>query len=193
MQLKLSTGDQCYLQQLCLGERPKTGAVFNLLHDQHEINFPHWANNGVPFHYVWTEEESKNKCFFRFSPEYYEEVARLQEMGNVEDRTVRDLPSYAIWKDYLDGSDWIGQNLRAGKMGIVETRFKPSTKYRIVDRHLYSARPLLNWSNIRVYAECFKALIREGEGETVCTFFRNNPSTKMSPPMDTLLSSIGSP
>jgi hypothetical protein len=37
------------------------------------------------------------------------------------------------------------------------------------------AHPLLNWSTIRIYAERFKALIREGERETVCTFFRNNP------------------
>jgi hypothetical protein len=47
--------------------------------------------------------------------------------------------------------------------------------YGIVDRHLYSARPLINRGTIRVYAERFKALIREGERDTVCTFFRNNP------------------
>jgi hypothetical protein len=58
---KLSSGDQQYLQQLRLDDRPKTGAVFNLTRDQHEINFPHWANNGVAFHYIWTEEEAKNK------------------------------------------------------------------------------------------------------------------------------------
>ncbi|KAJ7794406.1 hypothetical protein B0H14DRAFT_2621908 [Mycena olivaceomarginata] len=172
---KLTAGDQQYLQQLRLSERPKTGAVFNLTRGQHEINFPHWANNGVPFHYAWMEEESKNRCFLRFSPEYYQEVARLREIGNIEDKTMKDLSSYAQWKDALDGSDWIGQNLRAGKMGIIETRFQPSMKYGIVDRHLYGARPLINWSTIRVYAERFKALIREGERETVCTFFRNNP------------------
>ncbi|KAJ7817930.1 hypothetical protein B0H14DRAFT_3148033 [Mycena olivaceomarginata] len=172
---KLSAGDQQYVQQLRLGERPKTGAVFNLTRDQHEINFPHWANNGVPFHYVWTEVEAKNRRLLRFSPEYYEEVARLRELGNGEDKTVEDLPSYPLWKDDLNGSDWIGQNLRAGKMGVVEDRFRPSMRYGIVDRHLYGARPLVNWSTIRVYAERFKALIREGERETVCTFFRNNP------------------
>ncbi|KAJ7705726.1 hypothetical protein B0H14DRAFT_3526262 [Mycena olivaceomarginata] len=156
---KLSSGDQQYLMQLRLSDRPKTGAVFNLTRDQHEINFPHWANNGVPFHYVWTEEEARNKRFLRFSPEYYEE----------------DLPSYHLWKDDLTGSDWIGQNLRAGKMGIEEDRFSPSMRYGIVDRHLYGARPLVNRTTIRVYAERFKALIRETERETVCTFFRNNP------------------
>ncbi|KAJ7894278.1 hypothetical protein B0H14DRAFT_3427046 [Mycena olivaceomarginata] len=172
---KLTAGDQQYLQQLHLSERPKTGAVFNLTRDQHEINFPHWANNGVPFHYAWTEEESKNRCFLRFSPEYYQEVACLREIGNIEDKMMKDLSSYAQWKDALDGSDWIGQNLRAGKMGVVETRFQLSMKYGIVDRHLYGARPLINWSTIRIYAERFKALIREGERETVCTFFHNNP------------------
>ncbi|KAJ7800679.1 hypothetical protein B0H14DRAFT_2615947 [Mycena olivaceomarginata] len=48
---KLTAGDQQYLLQLRLGERPNTGAVFNLTRDQHEINFPHWANHGVAFHY----------------------------------------------------------------------------------------------------------------------------------------------
>jgi hypothetical protein len=155
--------------------------VFNLTRDQHEINFPHWANHGVAFHYMWTETEAKNKRFLRFSPEYYEEVARLRELGNGESRSVEDLPSYDLWKDDLDGSDWIGQNLRAGKMGVIENRFQPSMRYGIVDRHLYGARPLLNWSTIRVYAERFKALIREGERETVCTFFRNNPLHKDEP------------
>jgi hypothetical protein len=172
---KRSAGDQQYLLQLRLDDRPRTGAVFNLTRDQHEVNFPHWANNGVPFHYVWTEEEAKNRRFLRFSPEYYEEVARLREAAKGDDINVEDLPSYALWKDDLDGSDWIGQNLRAGKMGVTEHRFLPSMKYSIVDRHLYGARPLVNWSTIRVYAERFKALIRDGERETICTFFRNNP------------------
>lgn len=172
---KLTAGDQKYLLQLRLGDRPKVGAVFNLTRDQHEINFPHWANNGVPFHYIWTEEESKNRRFLRFSPDYYEEVARLRDTTNLKERNVKDLPSYIAWKDDLESSDWIGQNLRAGKIGIAEDRFRPSMKYGIVDRHLYGARPLINRSTIRVYAERFKALIREGERETVCTFFRNNP------------------
>ncbi|KAJ7810958.1 hypothetical protein B0H14DRAFT_3480176 [Mycena olivaceomarginata] len=172
---KLSAGDQKYLQQLRLDERPKTGAVFNLTRDQHEINFPHWANNGVPFHYIWTEEEARTSRFLRFSPEYYEEVARLREVSGGDSISVEDLPSYDHWKGDLEGSDWIGQNLRAGKVGIVEHRFKPSMKYGVVDRHLCGARPLVNWITIRVYAERFKALIREGERETVCTFFRNNP------------------
>ncbi|KAJ7315703.1 hypothetical protein DFH08DRAFT_820274 [Mycena albidolilacea] len=149
---KLSAGGRQYLLQLRLEDRAKTGAVFNLTRDQHEINFPHWANNGVPFHYVWTEEEAKNKCFLCFSPEYYEEVARLKEAVRGDGLSVEDLPSYHKWKSDLEGSDWIGQNL-----------------------HLYGARPLVNWTTIRVYAERFKALIREGERETVCTFFRNNP------------------
>jgi hypothetical protein len=63
---KLSAGDQLYLQQLRFC--PRTGAVFNLTRDQHEINFPHWANNGVAFHYVWMSKEVKNKCFLCFSP-----------------------------------------------------------------------------------------------------------------------------
>jgi hypothetical protein len=105
---------------------PKVGAKFNHTHDQHEINFPHWANNGVPFHYLWTEEESKNRCFLRFSPGYYEEVARLRKLPGFEDRTVKDLPSYPAWRNDLESSDWIGQNLRAGKIGIVEDRFRPS-------------------------------------------------------------------
>jgi hypothetical protein len=120
---KLSVGDQKYLQELRLGEHPKAGAVFNLTRDQHEINFPHWVNNGVPFHYVWTEEEAKNSRFLRFSPEYYEEVARLRESVRADDISVENLPSYSIWKDDLDGSDWIGQNLRAGKVGIAESRY----------------------------------------------------------------------
>ncbi|KAJ7861322.1 hypothetical protein B0H14DRAFT_3445442 [Mycena olivaceomarginata] len=163
---KLSSGDQQYLLQLKLDERPKTGAVFDLTRDQHEINFPHWANNGVPFHYVWTEEEKKNKCFLRFSPEYYEEVVRLREAAGGRDVSVEELPSYATWKGDLEGSDWLGQNLRAGKMGVVENRFLPSMKYGIVDRHLYGSRPLANWVTIRVYAERFKALIRDTERET---------------------------
>ncbi|KAJ7860700.1 hypothetical protein B0H14DRAFT_3445904 [Mycena olivaceomarginata] len=163
---KLSAGDQQYLLQLRLEDRPKTGAIFNLTRDQHEINFPHWANNGR---------------FLRFSPEYYEEVARLRERSKGEDVSVEDLPSYSHWKNDLDGSDWIGQNLRAGKMGSAEHRFLPSMKYGIVDRHLYGSRPLVNWFTIRVYAERFKALIREGERETVCTFFRNNPIHKDEP------------
>ncbi|KAJ7824535.1 hypothetical protein B0H14DRAFT_3728435 [Mycena olivaceomarginata] len=178
---KLAAGDQQYLLQLCLENRPKTGAVFNLSRDQHEINFPHWANNGVPFHYVWTEAEAKNKRFLRFSPKYYEEVARLREKSKGEDVSVEDLPSYDRWRDNLAGSNWIGQNLRAGKMGTVEDRFSPSMTYGIVDRHLYGCRPLMHWATIRVYAEHFKALIRERERETVCTFFRNNPIHKDEP------------
>ncbi|KAJ7315395.1 hypothetical protein DFH08DRAFT_1040110 [Mycena albidolilacea] len=173
---KLSAVDQRYLQQLRLDERAKVGAVFNLTRDQHEMNFPHWANNGVGFHYAWTEAEAKNQRFLRFSPEYYEEVSRLREASKGrDDYELENLPSYPRWKDALEGSDWIGQNLRAGKMGVVESRFAPTMKYGIVDRHLYGARPLVNWATIRVYAERFKALIREGERETVCTFFRNNP------------------
>jgi hypothetical protein len=178
---KLSSGDQQYLQQLRLDDHPKTGAIFNLTRDQHEINFPHWANNGVAFHYIWTEEEAKKKRFLRFSPEYHEEVAPLREAAKNDDISVENLPSYALWKDDLESSDWIGQNLRAGKMGVVEQRFSLSMRYSIVDRHLYGARPLVNWITIRVYAEHFKALIREGERETVCTFFRNNPIYKDKP------------
>jgi hypothetical protein len=141
---KLSTGDQLYLQQLHLDDRPRTGVVFNLTRDQHEINFPHWVNNGVAFHYVWTSEEAKNKHFLRFSPGYYEEVVRLREEAKGNEVSVEDLPSYSLWKDDLDGSDWIGQNLRAGKVGTVEKHFLPSMNYGIVDRHLYSTCPLLN-------------------------------------------------
>jgi hypothetical protein len=102
-------------------------------------------------------------------------VARLREAAKGDLISIEDLPSYLQWKSDLEGSDWISQNRRAEKVGTVEHRFKPNMKYGVVNRHLYGARPLVNWSTIRVYAERFKALIREGERDTVCTFFHNNP------------------
>jgi hypothetical protein len=124
---KLSAGDQQYLQQLCLDERPRTGAVFDLTRDQHEINFPHWANNRVAFHYVWTELEAKNKRFLRFSPEYSEEVARLRENAKGDDVSVEDLPSYPLWKDDLEGSDWIGQN-PLDQVSVLQKTGYPATR-----------------------------------------------------------------
>ncbi|KAJ7864251.1 hypothetical protein B0H14DRAFT_3443598 [Mycena olivaceomarginata] len=179
---RLSPGDQMYLRQLRLDERPKIGGVFDLTRDIHEINFAHLANNGVGFHYIWTPVEEKNGRLRRFSPEYYREIARLRAAGQEDGITHEDLPSYAVWKDDLEGSNWLGENLRAGKMGSVWTSFKPSMKYEIVDRYKYGARELTNWYTIRVYAERFKALIREGQRDTICTFFRNNPIHVDEPP-----------
>ncbi|KAJ7838082.1 hypothetical protein B0H14DRAFT_3459694 [Mycena olivaceomarginata] len=127
---KLSSGDQQYLLQLKLDERPKTGAVFDLTRDQHKINFPHWANNGVPFHYSFVS---------------------AKRLGG-RDVSVEELPSYATWKGDLEGSDWLGQNLRAGKMGVTLVRVQGPSPTGVT---------------IRVYAERFKALIRDTERETV--------------------------
>ncbi|KAJ7358542.1 hypothetical protein DFH08DRAFT_953669 [Mycena albidolilacea] len=190
---RLSPGDRMYLRQLRLDERPKTGGIFDLTRDVHEINFAHLTNNGVGFHYIWTPVEEENGRLRRFSPAYYEEIARVRASGLEEGITHKDLPSYAAWKDDLEGSNWLGENLRAGKMGSVWTSFKPSMKYELVDRYKYGARELTNWYTIRVYAERFKALIREGQRDTVCTFFRNNPihvdePPHARPPMDHLYS-----
>jgi hypothetical protein len=146
---KLSTGDQMYLQQLRLEERPKVGAVFDLIRNIHEINFVHWANNNIGFHYIWTEKEAKNSRLLRFSPKYYEEVSRLRDAAKGGEGAVEDLPSYGEWHNALRDSDWWGQNLRAGKMGTVqEGQFQLTMKYQIVDRHLYGVRSLVNWNVI---------------------------------------------
>jgi hypothetical protein len=159
---QLSPGDRLYLRQLRLDERPKAGGVFDLTRDANEINFAHLANNGVGFHYIWTPVEEENGCLRRFSPAYYSEVARLRVSGQEDGITHEDLPSYGAWKDDLEGSNWLGENLCTGKMGSVWSSFKPSMKYEIVGRYKYGAWELTNWCTIRVYTECFKALIREG-------------------------------
>jgi hypothetical protein len=66
-------------------------------------------------------------------------VAQLRKEVKGDEVSVEDLPSYSLWKEDLDGSNWIGQNLRAGKVGTMEKHFLPSMNYGIVDRHLYGA------------------------------------------------------
>ncbi|KAJ7838437.1 hypothetical protein B0H13DRAFT_2367462 [Mycena leptocephala] len=171
----LSPEDKKFVASLCLGDRRKAGIVYDLPRDLNEMNFAHLLNNKVGFHYAWSEAERKERRFIRFSPEYYNEVSVLRRAEGLEEIRMEDLPSFSSWRDDLIGTDWNGQNLRAGKRGDIIRHFQPRWEYYIVDFHLWGARPLLHWNAIRAYAERFKAALGDNHRGTVCTFFRQNP------------------
>ncbi|KAJ7801119.1 hypothetical protein B0H14DRAFT_2615639 [Mycena olivaceomarginata] len=113
---KLTAGDQCYLQQLCLGDRPKTGAVFSLTRNQHKINFPHWANNEVPFHYVWTEEELRNKAAAGLHRRSSRSLSPPKREGKGKRRQARSLSS-AHAPDPSDENSWFHEDYLSAVSG----------------------------------------------------------------------------
>ncbi|KAJ7713976.1 hypothetical protein B0H14DRAFT_3523132 [Mycena olivaceomarginata] len=132
---KLSDEVKDFVVKLRLEERPKVGAVYDLGRDIHEINFEHLINNHVPFHYVWSGAERREPRLTCYSPEYYHEVANLLSAAKGGEVKVEDLPSYETWKDDLEGTDWMGRNLRVGKRGFTNIDFRPNWEYEIVDDH----------------------------------------------------------
>jgi hypothetical protein len=108
---KLSAEDKEYVTNLRLPERPKTGVLYNLPRDIHEVNFAHLLHHQIRFHYVWSDKERSERRLLRFSPEYYNEISVLRDRADGGEIRTEDLPSYELWRDDLESSDWIGQNL----------------------------------------------------------------------------------
>ncbi|KAJ7793329.1 hypothetical protein B0H13DRAFT_1675580 [Mycena leptocephala] len=177
--------DQAYIRSLRLGERAKTGVLYNISRDLHEANFPHLVKHRVPIHVAWTEEEKSNWRFLRLNPEVWSEYAAVRASKSPgETVSLVDLPSGATWLEEWKRSDWFFQNKYASKRGDIVTEFLPSWDYAIIDFHLWGARPLLNAKRIRAYAERFKAAITTTDRGTTCTFFRQNPLGIDEPPFD---------
>ncbi|KAJ7840342.1 hypothetical protein B0H13DRAFT_2366313 [Mycena leptocephala] len=171
----LSPEDQKFVASLRLGDRNKAGVIYDLTRDLNEINFAHLLNNKVGFHYVWSKAERNEQRLIRFSPEYYNELSVLRDRRDIEEIRMEDLASFDNWKEALLGTDWNGQNLRAGKRGDIIRKFQPDWEYYIVDFHLWGARPVVHRNAIRAYSERFKAALGDNHHGTFCTFFRQNP------------------
>ncbi|KAJ7813628.1 hypothetical protein B0H13DRAFT_2382333 [Mycena leptocephala] len=177
--------DKDYVRSLRLNDRAKIGVLYNMSHDLHEANFPHLIKHRVPIHVAWTDEEKKNWCFLRLSPEVWGEYAAVRATKAPEEPiTLADLPSGATWKEDWHRSDWFFQNKSAGKRGETVPVFQPTWDYAIVDFHLWGARSLLNPKRIRAYSERFKAAVATMDLATKCTFFRQNPIGVDEPPFD---------
>ncbi|KAJ7848764.1 hypothetical protein B0H13DRAFT_1645410, partial [Mycena leptocephala] len=170
---------------LRLNDQPKVGVLYNMSRDFHEANLPHLVMHNVPIHVAWTDEEKKNWCFLRLSPEVWGEYAAMRASRTPGDViSLADLPSRAAWRNDWDRSDWFFQNKSAGKRGDVDSEFHPDWDYAIVDFHLWGARPLLNRKCIRAYTERFKAAVTTTDRGTIFTFFRQNPLQLDEPPFD---------
>ncbi|KAJ7147067.1 hypothetical protein C8R43DRAFT_1129853 [Mycena crocata] len=180
----LDASDRAFVGSLRLKERPKTGFLFNLGKDMHEINLPHLANHDVPFHFAWTDSEKASPRFRRLGPEYWNELAQAREWSGGREVDVSELVSYERWKEDLERFDIYFQDGRAGKRGEVIEGFLPTWIYRIVDFRLYGARTLTNRNVIRAYSERFRATVHSTPGgDVICTFFRQNPLKEDEPPM----------
>ncbi|KAJ7103995.1 hypothetical protein B0H15DRAFT_794874 [Mycena belliarum] len=154
---------------------------------EHEANFFHLAQNEVPIHYRWTQEEEADGRFRRLSPAYWTEYRALLELADndADDVRVEDLPSYLLWKSDLERYDWFFQDLHAGKRGkdLMARQYKPQWEYRVVDFRLWGARTITHWGTIRAYSEKFRGTTASTPYGTVCTFFRQNPRGPQEPAM----------
>ncbi|KAJ7919589.1 hypothetical protein B0H13DRAFT_1868349 [Mycena leptocephala] len=180
----LSSEDYKYVLSLRLGERPKAGVMFNISRDYHEMNLIHLALHNVAAHYAWTDKEKEDKRFLRLSPDYWNEFSVLRSAALGTEVKLEDFASYENWKEDLTRTNWLFQNLKAGKRGVLVPKFFPHWKYHIVDFHLFGTRPLRHWNTIRAYSERFRAAVTETLNGTVCTFFRQNPIAVDEPPFD---------
>ncbi|KAJ7142939.1 hypothetical protein C8R44DRAFT_726232 [Mycena epipterygia] len=178
----VSEEDRLYAQSLRLKDRPKTGVLYNLGRDYHEMNFRHLLQHDVPIHYPWTDVVKGEARFLRLSPEFWNEYSVVKEASGGREPDLCDMPSYSIWQEDLDRYDWLFQDLKSGKRGGIVSGFKPNWEYRIVDFRLYGAHTVLHWNTIRAYAERFKATTHVGRTGTVCIFFRQNPLHLDEPP-----------
>ncbi|KAJ7171770.1 hypothetical protein C8R43DRAFT_1120150 [Mycena crocata] len=179
----LSLEDRAFVQELRLKDRPKTGYLFNLTRNMHEINLPHLTNHDMPFHFPWTDIERASPRFRRLGPEFWGELSNARQWADGRTVDLPDLASYESWKDDFERFDVYFQDGRAGKRGEAITEFHPEWTYRIVDFRLYGARRLRNWNVICAYSERFKATVQETQGgEIICTFFRQNPLKEDEPP-----------
>ncbi|KAJ7887944.1 hypothetical protein B0H13DRAFT_2342179 [Mycena leptocephala] len=152
---KLSNEDYQFVLSLRLNERSKAGVLFNISRDFREMNLIHLATHAVAAHYTWTTQDAADKRFLRLSPEYWNEFSVVRDAALGREIKIEDFPSYDSWKEDLERTNWIFQNLRAGKRGGLVQNFHPNWEYCIVDFHLFGARPLRNWNIIRAYSERF--------------------------------------
>ncbi|KAJ7870841.1 hypothetical protein B0H13DRAFT_2350215 [Mycena leptocephala] len=150
----LTKEDYQFVLSLRLEERPKAGVLFNISRDYHEMNLIHLANHNVAAHYAWTDRERADKRFLRLSPEYWNELSVLRSAALGTEVKLEDFASYGVWKEDLERTNWLFQNLKAGKRGVLVQK---------------------NWNVIRAYSERFHATLAESPSGTVCTFFRQNP------------------
>jgi hypothetical protein len=163
----LSDEDKGYIKSLRLSKRDKAGVLFNVSRDYHEMNLIHLAIHSVPTHYMWTSKEKEDRRFLRLSPEYYNEFAVLRDASLGTEFHIENFPSFENWKDDLSRTNWLFQNLKAGKRGGIVKQFQPTWEYYIVDFHLFGARLLRHWEMIRAYSERFHATVTNTPTSTV--------------------------
>ncbi|KAF8139340.1 hypothetical protein K438DRAFT_1996076 [Mycena galopus ATCC 62051] len=160
--------DGNFVHSLQLEERGRRGIVFDLRRDRHEFNVRHLLDNEVPFHYCWTEAESQDACYFRWSPDYttaHDVVAYGFPNGPID---MTHIPSYDDWRENLQRFDVFLQDIRFGQVGRTLNRFMPQWSYYIVDFHHYGARIITDAYTRRAYSERFRGMIKESS----CTFYR---------------------
>ncbi|KAJ7177594.1 hypothetical protein C8R46DRAFT_1212341 [Mycena filopes] len=173
----LSKEDLELIQNLRLGERPKRGAIYDLLRDASEANFRFLLNHDIPFHYVWTDKEAADWRFLSLSPSFWNEFSTLRDALPEGENEVELalLPSFPTWEHDLAHANIFFQNSYAGKRGDVISDFKPSWDFRIVNFHLWGSRSIRNRKMIRPYTERFKGVVAFSVTGDVCTLFRQNP------------------
>ncbi|KAJ7695469.1 hypothetical protein B0H17DRAFT_1198692 [Mycena rosella] len=120
------------IRSFCLGDRKKTGVVYNLKKNYHKITFAHLLSHNVPIHYLWISAERDDGRFRRLSPGFWNKYATLHEAKGEGDVDLKSLPSFEAWHEDLEGFDWYFQSLRAGKVGNRVTIFKLFWEYRLI-------------------------------------------------------------
>ncbi|KAJ7170415.1 hypothetical protein C8R43DRAFT_944929 [Mycena crocata] len=93
---ELSVDDRNFVDSLRLEERPKTGFIFSIEQDYHEMNNYHLMNHGIPFHFAWTAKEEVSARFRRYSPEFSEEYEVLKALNPGQPVDLHSLPSFKI-------------------------------------------------------------------------------------------------
>ncbi|KAJ7108449.1 hypothetical protein C8R43DRAFT_1139988 [Mycena crocata] len=177
----LSMDDQTFVETLRLDERPKTGFVFSIEQDYHEMNAYHLMKHGIPFHFAWTKKEENSARFVRYSPKFMEEYEALKAARSGQSVNLRELPSFELWKDDLERFDIFFQDVYSGRMGEMLTEFRPDWEYHLVDFLHYGAHPIDSRQARRACAERFKATLKRTLQGHVCTFFRQNPIRPFQP------------
>ncbi|KAJ6447982.1 hypothetical protein C8R45DRAFT_850570 [Mycena sanguinolenta] len=176
----LIESERSYLQSLRLRDREKRGVLVKLSSNYHEANLAHWARHLVPFHYPWAFEETNEGRFASCDPRYMQEMVKLHiDQGDQAD--ARELPSYEELQQNLQSFDGFFQSAHAERRGFILSDFKPSYQYYIVDFLDWGARPLSNWTEIRVCAERFKGVKKVLARSTTVTFFRQSPKIADEP------------
>ncbi|KAJ6447961.1 hypothetical protein C8R45DRAFT_1115600 [Mycena sanguinolenta] len=172
----LGVEERRFLERLGLALRSKRGYLIKLHTDYNEMNILFWVKHEIPFHYPWTPDEMGLGRFVRCSPSYIEEINEFRLIFGEARVDHTQLASYAQMKEDLERYDVFFQNAHAERRGSVYMEFRPEYEYYIIDFLGFGARLIVNWNEIRAYAERFKCLQKLRErGKIVVVFFRQSP------------------